>query len=204
MRSYFTILFMTLITGQLFSQTNKINKNGQRSGYWVTYSDKEKTKLSYKGKYRNGVAVGKCYYYDNNGHLFKKERYRFGKSKTILYHDNGKVRTRGTARIDNLPDRIHYYYYGKWSCYDTLGKLEKFIYYEKGKPIRSVYVNKSDLTNDSLMYALNQLEKTFFERNKDATDSITMFPHYHQFCERLRNRLYHNDSTVFIDLEKIL
>ncbi|MES2515003.1 MAG: hypothetical protein V4580_12705, partial [Bacteroidota bacterium] len=89
-----------------------MNKRGHRKGAWITYIDSGKTVKSFEGNFRNGKPVGKSYFYNNNGILDRTEIARFKKLKTAFYYPNGLVRIEGKARLENLPDKIHYYFYG--------------------------------------------------------------------------------------------
>ena len=169
---FFILLFVYAASAQ---KINRLNKNGERTGKWITYIDDEKKIKSFEGKFRSGNTKGKCYYYNNDGLLNRTEISRFKKMKTTFYHPNGNLKLKGNARFENLPDKIHYYFYGKWKSYNESGKLDKYCFYEQGKLLKTVYLDKSIKTNDSLIEALNVTDKEFAEHNKTLTDSINAY-----------------------------
>lgn len=200
--AFFILLTLTLIGCS--PRLNRLNKNKQRTGKWVTYADKENTIKTFEGRFKNGVGVGKAYYYTLQGVLFKKEVARFKKLKTTTYYPNGVVKSKGNAKIENLPDRIHYYYYGKWSNYNEKGELVKYEYYNKGAYVRSVYVDKNNKLNDSLLYALNNLETEFNAHRNQWHDSIAKYN-----SDPLKKKLYRQkydaaDSLTFSQVDQIL
>lgn len=157
-----------------------------------------------EGHYRNGKSIRKNYYYSNNGVLERREIYRFKKIKTKFYYPNGNVKLMGSARIDNNEKEIHYYFYGKWKRYNENGKLEKKLIYEKGKLIRSNYTDKSISINDSLVIAIDEIDKEFSSHNKSLTDSLKLTDENSVkeiiFMERLKNL----DSISFSKIENII
>lgn len=187
-----------------YAQKNNLNKKGQRSGKWVTYLDSAKKIKSSEGRYRNGEPKGKFYYYTDEGVLERKETSRFSKLKTTTYYSNHTIRSKGNARIEILPDKIHYYYYGKWRYYDINGNLEKYCYYENGNLVQTAYLNKSIKTNDSLTNALNTLDQYFNRKNAALLDSISRSAFNILRRERLQMELYMIDTLSFKTVEKIL
>lgn len=199
------ILIIILASVSLFSQKlNQYNKKGERTGKWLTYSDAAKTKKLFEGRYRKGNSVGKCSYYNLDGNLERIEKKRFRKIRTYIYRTDGTLSHDGKARIENLPDKIHYYFYGTWKYYDTTGKLFKYGYYNKGILVKTRYVDKSIKTNDSLMFALNNIENDFNRLNNDLLDSLAHCWSSPTLSEKFRNRIYSNDSIPFKKIEWIL
>jgi hypothetical protein len=199
------ILFFILTSVALFSQKlNQYNKKGERTGRWLTYSDPAKTKKLFEGRYKKGNSVGICSYYNLEGNLERIERKRFRRIKTSIYRTDGTLSHEGKARIDNLPEKIHYYFYGTWKYYDTTGKLYKYGYYEKGILVKTRYVDKSIKTNDSLMFALNNIENEFNRSNVDLLDSLAHCWSSPTLSEKFRNRIYSKDSLPFKKIEFIL
>lgn len=181
---------------------NRLDRQGKRHGRWITYWDSAKAVKMVDNKFRHGRPRGKSSYYRINGSLERTERVRFGKIKTLLYSPEGKVQMKGNARIENLPDKVHYYFYGRWKSYDDHGKLLKYCYYEKGGLVRTRYVNKSILLNDSLTFALNALERNFRENNGPLLDSIMLASNANR--DILQVRLFARDTVTFLSLQKIL
>ncbi len=198
---FFLILFIYSVSAQ---KINRLNRNGERTGKWITYLDDEKKIKSFEGKFRNGITSGKCYFYNNDGVLNRKEINRFRKIKTTFYYPNGKVKLKGNARLENLPEKVHYYFYGKWKAYNDSGKLVKYYFYDQGKLLKTVYLDKTIKTNDSLIEALNLVDKGFAEHNKTLTDSINA--HLIDKNTRLvfENQLRYQDSLSFNSLTQII
>lgn len=202
---YILIIVIQLVAGTFFSQKiNRLNKHGERHGVWITYNDKEKNSISIKGRYRNGRQVGSFYFYDPDGHLERIEKNRFKKIHTTTYYSNGKKRSKGKAKIQISAEKIHYFFYGKWRYYDTNGIAEKYVYYETGKIIKTVYIDKNNCTNDSLMYALNSIDTYFNQTNAELLDSISHSAFNIPKRERLQNELFMSDTLSFNAIQSIL
>lgn len=200
----FILTILVLVCGTSHSQRlNRYDKKGQRQGRWVVYLDSAKTLKSIEGRYKHGNAVGKFHYYNMQGQLERKEITRFKILRTTMYYPDGTIRLKGKARIENLTDKIHYYFYGKWLYYDKQGKLLKYCYYEKGILVRTEYVDKNNKTNDSLINALNAMDKYFNEVNADLLDSIATTGFNPQKRERLQLELYMRDTLSFKKVEFI-
>ncbi len=199
------IFILSFFSFRLFPQhLNRYNKKGERIGKWVTFSDSAKKLKLFEGKYRKGTAVGTCLYYSLDGVLEKKEIKKFRKLKTTIYYSDGHIRNSGKARIENLSDKIHYYFYGKWKYYDENGNLVKYLYYQKGEIIKTEYVNKNNKTNDSLIFALSKIETDFNKNNIELLDSIKISLFNPARCERLKLKLFKSDSSSFRKTERIL
>lgn len=183
---------------------NGFDKHGERHGRWLTYMDDEKKIKSFEGKFRHGKTVGKSYYYTNDGVLERIEINRRNKLKTTFYYPNAKVRLKGNARIDNLPDKVHYYYYGKWKAYTDSGNLLKYCYYNKGQLVKTVYLDKNNKTNDSLIDALNLIDKEFGLHNRAIGDSIEKYQADTALANFYRGQLHYYDSISFSRIEKII
>lgn len=197
---FFILLFQTFYAQRI----NRLNKHGERTGKWIVYMDDAKKIKSFEGKFRNGISKGKCYYYTNDGVLERKEINRFKKMKTTFYYPNGKVKLKGNARIENLPDKVHYYFYGKWQSFNDSGVLVKNQYYEKGKLIKTEYLDKNNKTNDSLIEVLNVIDKEFATHNTSLTDSMNAHlknPYKKQLFE---NQLRYFDSLTFSRITHII
>lgn len=168
----FIIFFLYGLQSSFAQKLNRLNKHGHRTGKWITYIDDAKKIKSFEGKFRNGITSGKCYFYSNDGVLDRREINRFKKMKTTFYYPNGKVKLKGNARLENLPDKVHYYFYGKWQSFNDSSVLVKNQYYEKGKLVKTEYLDKTIKTNDSLIEVLNVIDKEFALHNTSLTDSI--------------------------------
>lgn len=183
---------------------NSFDKHGERHGRWITYMDDEKKIKSFEGKFRHGKTVGKSYYYTNDGVLERIEISRGKKLKTTFYYPNGKPRLKGNARIENLTDKVHYYYYGKWKAYTDSGSLLKYCFYNKGQLVKTVYVDKNNKTNDSLIDALNLIDKEFGLHNRVIADSIEKHQTDASLVKFYKSQLQYYDSISFSQIEKII
>ncbi len=197
--------FLILLFQTFYAQRiNRLNKHGERTGKWIVYMDDAKKIKSFEGKFRNGITRGKCYFYTNDGILDRREINRFKKMKTTFYYPNGKVKLKGNARIENLPDKVHYYFYGKWQAFNDSGVLVKNQYYEKGKLIKTEYLDKTIKTNDSLIEVLNVIDKEFANYNTALTDSMNANlknPYKKQLFEK---QLRYFDSLSFDRIANII
>lgn len=199
------IVFLFLLIQIVSAQSlNRLNKYGKRTGKWVTYIDDAKKLKSFEGEFKNGVSTGKCYFYSNDGVLDRREINSFKKMKTTFYYPNGKIKLKGNARLENLPDRVHYYFYGKWKAYNDNGLPVKYYYYEGGKLLKTVYLDKNNKTNDSLIEALNIIDKEFTSHNVNYTDSINTNKNNPSKCAQFKNELRYQDSVSFNEIGKII
>lgn len=200
----FLVVF-SFLSSLMFSQSlNRLNKHGQRVGKWVTYLDDDKKVKSFEGKFRNGKPVGKSYFYNNAGVLDRTEVSRFRKLKTRFYYPNGVVKLRGQAKMENLPDRIHYYFYGKWKAYNDSGALIRYDFYEKGTFVNSTYINTGNGINDTLITTLRQIDAEFTAHNRTLTDSINAYAKDELKQTRFKSIMDFKDSISFAAIEKII
>ncbi len=202
-RALISILLILLFIHNGTAQ-NRLNKNKQRTGRWVVYTDSTKTKKLFEGRFRNGEAVGTSHYYSLAGTLDRKETKRFKKLHTAIFYPDGKKFQQGKARIVNDSLKIRYFFYGRWKNYDSTGKLVKYIYYEEGHVTKTVYLDRSIATKDSLIFALNEIEKNFSEKNKEILDSISASRWNAARRERLQRELYFTDTLNFKRIENII
>lgn len=200
------LFFCFLLLGScvIAQKINRLNKKGERIGRWITYRDDAKTIKYFEGKFRNGITTGKCYFYNNDGVLNRREINRFKKMKTTFYYPNGEVKLKGNARLENLPNKVHYYFYGKWKAYNDSGKLVKYYFYEQGKLLRTVYLDKNIKTNDSLIEALNVIDNEFAEHNKTLTDSINAYVKNQFMRTVFKKQLHYEDSLSFNKIARII
>jgi hypothetical protein len=200
------LLCLSLLLPALFSaQTlNRLDKHGRKTGHWINYADSAKTIKLFEGRFRKDKPKGSAYFYTNKGLLDRVEKNRFRKLKTTFYYPNGLVRMSGNARLENLPDRIHYYYYGQWKVYSDSGKLEKYYYYRKGELIKTVYLDKNRKINDSLIAALNSIDRDFTAHNTRLTDSINANLKNPEKYRAFKQELAFKDSLSFASIDRIL
>lgn len=203
--SYIFLILSLIISYNSSSQKlNRLNKHGERTGKWIVYIDDAKKIKSFEGKFRNGITRGKCYFYTNDGVLDRREINRFKKMKTTFYYPNGKVKLKGNARIENLPDKVHYYFYGKWQSFNDSGVLVKNQFYEKGKLLKTEYLDKTIKTNDSLIEVLNRIDKEFAQHNNSLTDSINANLKNSLKKQLFEKQLYFLDSLSFDKITHII
>lgn len=183
---------------------NRLDSKGRKTGRWITYADSAKTVKLFEGSFRKDKPIGKNYFYTNSGVLDRTEKNRFRKLKTTFYHPNGKLRMRGNARLENLPDRIHYYYYGQWKAYNDSGRLVKYYYYNKGQLTKTVYLDKNSRINDSLILALTEIDREFTTHNTALTDSINTHLKHPEAYRRFKQELAFHDSLSFAKIDRIL
>jgi hypothetical protein len=124
--------------------------------------------------------------------------------KTTFYYPNGKVKLKGNARIENLPDKVHYYFYGKWQSFNDSGVLVKNQFYEKGKLLKTEYLDKTIKTNDSLIEVLNLIDKEFAQHNNSLTDSINANLKNSLKKQLFEKQLYFLDSLSFDKITHII
>lgn len=118
---------------------NRMDKKGNRIGRWEYYFDEAKKQPDQMGRFKRGEQCGRWAYYSREGSLIKKEKYNLRKNtvKTRIYK-NGKLHRKGTAIMTEESEGIHYYWEGKWKCYDEKGKFEKTLVYRKGKIVNTL------------------------------------------------------------------
>jgi hypothetical protein len=200
----FLVVF-SLFSSLAFSQSlNRLNRHGKRVGKWVTYIDDDKKLKSFEGKFRNGKPVGKSYFYNNNGILDRTEVSRFRKLKTRFYYPNGVLKLSGQAKMENLPDRIHYYFYGKWKAYNDSGVLTRYDFYEKGTFVNSTYIHSGNGINDTLITTLRQIDAEFAAHNRSLTDSINAYTNDELKQARFKAAMHFKDSVSFAAIERII
>jgi len=200
------LLWLSLLLPSLFfaQAPNRLDKKGRKTGHWINYADSAKTIKLFEGKFRKDKPKGTAYFYTNEGVLDRIEKNRFRKLKTTFYYPNGLVRLSGNARLENLPDRIHYYYYGQWKAYNDSGKLVKYYYYRKGELTKTVYLDKTNRINDSLIITLNSIDREFTVHNTALTDSINANLKNPEKYRTFKKELAFKDSLSFAKIDRIL
>lgn len=183
---------------------NRLDKKGRKTGRWITYADSAKTIKLFEGRFRKDKPKGRAYFYTNAGILDRVEKNRFRRLKTTFYYPNGAVRMAGNARLENLPDRIHYYYYGRWKAYNDSGRPEKYYYYTKGELSKTVYLGPHSNINDSLIQALTGIDREFTAHNTSLTDSINANLKNPAKYRAFKQELALKDSLTFAQIDRIL
>lgn len=125
-----------LIHAQHTEDPDRPYKNQHPHGKWTIWSDSLKTKIESTGRYRNGKECGTWRYFSPAGKLLKKEHYRAKCIQTRYYHENGKRKSSGKARLTMEEEYTHYFVDGKWKEFDDRGKRKATVWYNKGEEIR--------------------------------------------------------------------
>ncbi len=201
-------LFLLLLFPPIFCFPQQINryKNKERHGKWIIYSDSTQTHIDNMGRYRKGTPKGIWNYYDEKGNLIKKEKFRFKKIYTTFYYSNGKVWQQGKAKNREEGKLLHFYFYGNWFVYDTLGRLIAKQVYKMGEKISEVnYKTSSEKgINDSLDLALKAIDgqmRFYFDTIRIAEKAFGKNSIQYQRAVSL-NTLH--TSKLLSDLDKLI
>lgn len=187
-------------------------KNQQQHGLWIIYTDSSKTKILTKGKFRNGIQVGKWIYNSPDGAKERTEIYRGKKIRIKHFHPNGKIAVKGKARIiveQNLPagqaGKLHFYYQGPWYYYLENGDLEKTVWFENGQKTKEVYkIKTGSQAYDSLNVELVQLDKDFVKFRDTLRKTLDKLGKDAPEYLSLRKQAHENDSLIYVRIEKIV
>jgi len=139
------LIVVTLFLGSC-SRAINLYKNGLPQGRWNHKTSEQDFSI---GRYSSGKAVGK-WKTVVNGNLYRKSRNRGNIEKIRLYHPNGVLKSKGTAKTDTVlkmhngawVKEVHWYYTGKWLEYSPDGKLLRVETYEKGEWIDDPWSGK--------------------------------------------------------------
>ena len=135
----FVCLAMSLLACKPQLTNQKINK--KREGLWIEKYSQDSANYKSIGKYKNDDPIKKWRYY-LDGKLIKKEKYKDNSCLTRLYHENGKIQSKGITVLDNSAKYAHWYYTGNWNFYNNKGKLILKREYEKGNLISEITIKK--------------------------------------------------------------
>lgn len=114
--------------------TNRLDRQGDRTGRWRTFYDEASQQPQALGRYRYNEPVGHWRYYAQAGRLERDERFwRGGTSRLTYYHPNGRVWRQGLTRLADNGRTLHYYWTGDWLIYSENGLLQQIETYEQGK-----------------------------------------------------------------------
>ena len=201
------LIIFSLLLSFSFSYSQKLNqhnKKGERIGRWITFTDSTKTKKVFDGRYKKGISKGKCFYYNADGSLQKKEITRFRRMRLTFYHPNGKIKEKGRARVENTNEKIHFYFYGKWEVYNPEGKLISYDYYKKGELIKKENLVKTNTAKDTVCKVLPQIENSFSTKNKVLLDTLALCWSSPALAEKYCVKIYKADSLSFKRIENCL
>jgi hypothetical protein len=112
-------------------KTNQM-KNKFREGRWIEHYTQDSASYKSIGTYRKGDPVKKWRYY-LNGKIIKREKYSRNICKTIFYHENGKMQSKGMSKIDTTSKYAHWFYFGDWYYYNENGKQTTIRKYNNGE-----------------------------------------------------------------------
>ncbi len=126
---YFSlILFLFLITTQLFSQANVTDELGRKQGQWVTYKNGV---VFYKGEFKDGYPIGEFKRYYASGRIkmisqfSDKGRRRFTE---FFYDQRGNQLKAKGLYVDKKKDSV-------WQIYNKSGMLVNEEEYDQGVPV---------------------------------------------------------------------
>lgn len=185
----------------------KINrfKNKQEHGLWVYYKDSTQTTFLTRGRFKNGVQVGKWIYNSPNGIKERTEVYRGKKIKIKHFHSNGKIQVKGKARIVVDQKKLHFYYYGPWYYYKEDGKLEKTVWFENGQRTKEIHrFNSGTQSYDSLNAELIQLDKDFTLAHDSLSRIANRSGNTSSDYLNFKKHVQQSDSLIYIRIEKIV
>lgn len=133
-------LISTITYSQFFKRhNNQYDKNGKRTGLWITYWDEaEKTPMSV-ANFKNGYEAGVSKEYHQNGNLRLKFRYHKNRMRAKYYDENRKLERKGWSVIEYNKADTHYYWHGKWKFYNEKRKIETVAMYQHGQKVSSEY-----------------------------------------------------------------
>ncbi|MCC6837995.1 MAG: hypothetical protein IT234_05600, partial [Bacteroidia bacterium] len=202
----FFLLVFLLLYGLKQSDAQNINKykKKQRHGKWVIHYHDSDTLIDNTGRYRLGVPKGTWRYYDRNARLIKKEKYVFRKIYTTHYHENGKIKRKGKAKIVINDTMTHYFYYGNWNVYDTAGVLIKKQTYKDGIKTGEQILVKEKGINDSLVKEVKRINDQLYLYSDSLRWAESKYGKNTPVYERYVSLNNLNALKIFADIDKII
>ncbi len=196
------IILVLSVFGLPAQKINRMNKKGERYGKWINYRDSAKTQKFFEGRFRRDKPVGKARYYNETGGTDRLEIMRFGRMKTKMYYPDGKLLMVGKAELVEDSVKFHYYFYGRWAYYNAEGQLSKYLYYEKGKLVKTVRTGKNFST--PLILTLERMEEGFLKKNDLLIRKINAAKNDAVKIENIQRQIVLNDAETFNRLDSIL
>jgi antitoxin component YwqK of YwqJK toxin-antitoxin module len=143
MKHSITLLFLLLffLVEPIAATAQKRDKQGNLKGRQTFYYDKEKTQKWMKGRFKDGMEVGKWYKWDMQGNLEEIKRYKKNHINVVGFHPNGKRSWKGKAYLEITDEKFRYFWSGPWKRYDINGKYVETIIYSNGLPEGEVIQN---------------------------------------------------------------
>ncbi len=203
---YRKILFLLLFFPPLLSYSQKTNrfKNKNQHGKWITYHDSAKTSVDAIGRYKKGYQKGVWKYYSEQGFLDKKEIHRFGKIKISYYFPSGKIKKQGKAKIVVEEKIIHFFFYGDWYVYDSIGTLLKKQFYKEGTRISEINYSTSPTINDSLVEVLKNMNQDVYKYHDSVKLAESTFGKNSTQFQRAKSLNALHTSKLLEELNQII
>lgn len=121
---------------QLVNQ--KIDK--KKEGKWVNLYIQDTIEYKSFEYYKNDEPIKKWKSYINKK-KYKIEKYKNGICFVKVYHQNGKIESKGRTKLEIDNQKFHWFYFGDWKYYDKNGKLISTRKYDYGKFISETKTN---------------------------------------------------------------
>ena len=117
----------------------KINK--KKEGKWVIIYNQDSIEYRSLEFYKNDEPIKKWKSYIN-GKKYKTEKYKNGVCLLKIYHQNGKIESKGKTKLESNNENSHWFYFGDWKFYDENGKLISIKKYKNGEFVSEQKINK--------------------------------------------------------------
>ena len=145
MKIIFRILLLVLFIAlagkadaQLFKRQKASNNDSLRNGKYSEYWDKDSSRISARGYFKNGRPAKTWKYFHADGTRRMKVKYR-DKLKIKYYSRNGTLEQKGYAVLDFNAEDIHFYWDGIWKYYDPKRKLYRIALYKMGEETAVIF-----------------------------------------------------------------
>ncbi|MBD3582031.1 hypothetical protein [Flavobacterium selenitireducens] len=113
---------------------------GLKQGYWKQTDTLNGVTYQSKGRYKNGLPVGK-WKYKTNGKLTKKEKYKGEDCYVEFFGSTEKLERAGNAKFVREGNDLHWYYVGDWITYDIFGNPIYVDTYYRGELVGEKEIN---------------------------------------------------------------
>jgi antitoxin component YwqK of YwqJK toxin-antitoxin module len=129
----------SLQPGNTKKEPNSYNPQGKPHGQWIYYHDRDNNVVQSRGRFKNGIPVGRWTEYNPDGTINAKIRYFKNKAREKRYNPDGTLDKKGWSKLvlEN-PEEIHYYWDGKWRMYNDKGRTERVVLFRKGEVVRVI------------------------------------------------------------------
>ncbi|WP_026464909.1 toxin-antitoxin system YwqK family antitoxin [Adhaeribacter aquaticus] len=154
MKKVFSVVALLFLFGNMQAQAqffknifiNRYDKNNLHHGKWKykEYINNKRSLMSI-GRFDHGKQVGNWKYFYQSGNVRMTEHYTWHGDKRLVdityYHENGQISNIGTAWIEDLEDKIHYYWTGDWKYFEKDGTPIKTVSYANGQAVKTIYTD---------------------------------------------------------------